>query len=147
MELVALAMKSIEVPALPTTGPAASVSFVTDPAVTDGIAASAGPPGLEPPTVTSICRALSLVATQLRKNAAQSAFFAFAAIPYVNGADIAAGDPPAWAGGIKKNPTLPAMSLSYPAFCQSPLKVKTPSPLPKRAAASVYSMALMSLGK
>src|SRR5512135_2162075 len=81
IELVALAMKSIEVPALPTTGPAASVSFVIEPAVTDGMVASAGPPGLEPPTVTSIWRALSLVATQLRKKAAQSAFLALAAMP------------------------------------------------------------------
>src|SRR5512144_1677307 len=147
MELVELAIKSIDVPALPTTGPAASVSFVTEPAVTEGIVASAGPPGLEPPIATSISRALSFEATQLRKNAAQSACLALAAIPYVNGADIAAGGSPALTGGIRKNPMLPAISLSYPAFCQSPLNVKTPSPLPKRAAASVYSMALMSGGK
>src|SRR5437773_237661 len=81
IELVELAIKSIDVPALPTTGPAASVSFVTEPAVTEGIVASAGPPGLEPPMATSICRALSFEATQFRKNTAQSAFFALAAIP------------------------------------------------------------------
>src|ERR1041384_763987 len=99
-------MKSIELPALPTTGPAASVSFVTEPAVTEGIVASAGPPGFEPPIATSIPRALSLVATQFKKKAAQSACLALAAIPYVNGADIAAGEPPASAGGIRRNPTL-----------------------------------------
>ena len=56
---------------------------------------------------TSISRALSFVATQLKKNAAQSACFAFAAIPYVSGADIAASFPPASPGGKTKNPTLP----------------------------------------
>ena len=40
-----------------------------------------GPPGLEPPTATLIFRAFGLVATQLRKNAAQSAFFALSAMP------------------------------------------------------------------
>src|ERR1044072_5269374 len=112
MELVELARKSIEVPSLPTTGRAASVSFVTEPEATEGIVASAGPPGLEPPTATSISRALSLVAIQFRKNAAQSAFFALAAIPKVSGADIAAGLPPASAGGIRKKPTLPGMPAS-----------------------------------
>src|SRR5512133_2639568 len=140
-------MKSIDVPASPTTGPAASVSFVTEPSATDGIVAPEGPPGLDPPILTSISRAVSFEATQLRKNAAQSAFLALAAIPNVNGADMAAGDPPAATGGIRKKPTLSGMSVSYPAFCQSPLKMKTPSPLPKRALASVYSMALMSEGK
>src|SRR5512135_1207783 len=81
IELVALAMKSIDVPALPITGPAASVSFVIEPAVTVGIAASAGPPGFDPPTLTSIWRAVGFEATQLKKNAAQSAFFALAAMP------------------------------------------------------------------
>src|SRR5512135_2822697 len=81
IELVAFAMKSIELPALPTTGPAVRVSFVTEPAVTEGIVESAGPPGLDPPIATSISRALSLVPTQLKKNAAQSAFFALAAMP------------------------------------------------------------------
>src|SRR6185369_8243086 len=121
MALVALAMKSIELPALPTTGPAARVSLVTEPSVTAGIVESAGPPGLEPPMATSILRASSLLATQLRKKAAQSAFLALAAIPYVRGADIAAGEPSASAGGIRKKPTLPGKSLSYAAFCQSPL--------------------------
>jgi ribosomal protein L11 methylase PrmA len=44
-----LAIKSIDVPALPTMGPAASVSLVTEPSVTAGMVASAGPPGFEPP--------------------------------------------------------------------------------------------------
>src|SRR5512136_1858123 len=105
-------MKSMDVPALPTIGPAASVSFVTEPAATEGIVASAGPPGFDPPTATSIWRAAGFEATQLRKNAAQSAFFALAAIPKVNGADMAAGLPPAVAGGITKNPTLPGMPVS-----------------------------------
>ena len=74
-------MKSIAVPALPITVPAASVSFVTEPAVTEGIVASAGPPGFDPPMVTSIWRAVGFEATQLKKNAAQSAFFAWAAMP------------------------------------------------------------------
>ncbi len=74
-------MKSIAVPASPTTAPAASVSFVTEPSAADGISRSPGPPGFEPPTSTRIWRAASFVATQSRKNAAQSAFGASAAIP------------------------------------------------------------------
>src|SRR5512140_682031 len=105
-------MKSMAVPALLTTAPAASVSFVTEPAATAGIVASAGPPGFEPPTATSILRAASFVATQLKKNAAQSACLALAAMPYVNGADMAAGPAPASAGGIRKKPTLPGMPES-----------------------------------
>src|SRR5258708_1566342 len=105
-------MKSIDVPALPTTGPAASVSLMIEPSVTLGIVASAGPPGFDPPTVTSICRAVGFEATQFKKNAAQSAFFALAAMPKVNGADIAARLPLASAGGIRKNPVLPARFLS-----------------------------------
>src|SRR5690348_5818834 len=105
-------MKSIAEPALPTTAPAASVSFVTDPSATVGILASAGPPGFDPPTLTSICRASGFEATQLKKNAAQSAFLALDAMPKVNGADMAAGLPLASAGGLTKNPTLPAMFLS-----------------------------------
>src|SRR5688500_13480226 len=107
-------MKSIDVPASPITGPAVSVSFVIEPSAADGTGSPDGPPGLEPPTVTSICRAVSFVATQLRKTAAQSAFLALAAIPNVSGADIAAGGSPASTGGIRKNPTLPGMSVSYP---------------------------------
>src|SRR5690348_14236260 len=105
-------MKSMAVPALPTTLPAANVSAVIEPAGTEGVDAPAGPPGLEPPTVTSICRALAFDPTQFRKNAAQSACFALAAIPYVSGADIAAGFPPACAGGITKKPVLPERFLS-----------------------------------
>ena len=61
---------------------------------------------------TLIWRAVSLVATQLKKNAAQSAFFALVAMPYVSGADIAASLPPASADGKTKKPTLPGRSLS-----------------------------------
>ena len=81
MEPVALAMKSIAPLSCATCAPAASVSFVTDPSAAGGTGRSVGPPGFEPPTVTSIWRAASLVATQLKKNAAQSAFAALAAIP------------------------------------------------------------------
>src|SRR5512147_806965 len=105
-------MKSIAVPALPTTVPAASVSLVTDPAATVGIVASAGPPGFDPPIVTSIWRAGGFEATQLKKNAAQSAFLALAAMPKVSGADMAAGDPLASAGGMRKKPALPGRSVS-----------------------------------
>src|SRR4051794_8472091 len=139
-------MKSIAPLSFVTSAPAFSVSLVIG-AVACGTDASGGPPGFEPPTATSIWRALSLVATQFRKNAAQSAFFAFAAIPYVSGADIAASDPPDWPGGKTKNPTLSDRSLLYTAFCQSPLNMNTPSPFPKRALASVYSVALTSFGK
>ena len=90
MALVALAMKSIAPPSAPITGPAARVSAVTEPAATSGIVAPVGPPGFEPPMATSILRASSLEATQLRKNAAQSGFLALAAMPKVNGADMAA---------------------------------------------------------
>src|SRR5258708_26457933 len=109
-------MKSIDVPALPITGPAASVSFMIEPAATVGIVASAGPPGFDPPTATSIWRAVGFEATQFKKNAAQSAFFALVAMPKVTGADIAARLPLASAGGIRKNPGLPARALSQPAF-------------------------------
>ena len=68
-------MKSIDVPASPTTRPAASVSFVTEPAGTFGIEASEGPPGFEPPMVTLIWRAVGFVATQFRKNAAAVGVF------------------------------------------------------------------------
>ena len=85
---------------------------MTEPSAPGGTGRSGGPPGFEPPTATSISRAVSLVATQLRKNAAQSAFFALAAIPYVSGADMAATLPSASAGGKTKNPTLPGWSLS-----------------------------------
>ena len=60
---------------------------------------------------------------------------------------MAACDPPSVPDGKTKKPTLPGRSLSYVAFCQSPLNMKTPSPLPKRALASVYSMAFVSFGK
>ena len=86
--------------------------MVTEPAATVGILASAGPPGFDPIPSTLICRAVSFVAAQLKKNAAQSACLALAAMPYVSGADIAAYPPPATAGGIRKNPTLPGMAAS-----------------------------------
>src|SRR5205814_206072 len=73
---------------------------------------SADPRPGDPPTVPPICRALSLVATQLKKAAAQSAFFALSAMPYVSGADIAASVPLASDGGKTKKPTLPDRSLS-----------------------------------
>ena len=139
-------MKSIAPLSFATSAPAANVSLVTA-AAAFGRVRSGGPPGFEPPTATSISRALSFVATQLKKNAAQSAFFAFAEIPYVSGADIAASDPLASPGGKTKKPTLLDISLSYTAFCQSPLNMNTPWPFPKRALASVYSMALTSFGK
>ena len=47
-------------------------------AATVGIEPSGGPPGLPPPTFTSISRAFSFVQAQLRKNAAQSACGDFA---------------------------------------------------------------------
>src|SRR4029450_5397571 len=111
-------MKSIAPLSLPTCAPAASVSFVTEPAAAGGTGRSGGPPGLEPPTATSISRAFSLGATQLKKNAAQSAFLAWAATPYVSGADIAATLPPDSDAGKTKNPTPSGWSLSYVAFCQ-----------------------------
>ena len=74
-------MKSIAPFDSATNFPAASVSLVTEPSSTGGIARSVGPPGFEPPTSTLICRAASLVATQLKKNAAQSACSALAAMP------------------------------------------------------------------
>ena len=81
MEPVAFAMKSIAPFAFATSPPAASVSLITDPGAAGGIARFVGPPGFDPPTETSICRALSFVATQLKKKAAQSACFAFVAMP------------------------------------------------------------------
>ena len=74
-------MKSIAPFSVATTLPAASVCAVTVPGFGSGIGRFAGPPGFEPPTVTSILRAFAFVAIQLKKNAAQSACFAFAAIP------------------------------------------------------------------
>src|ERR1035437_3134126 len=112
MEPVAFAMKSIAPLALETWAPTASESLVTAPAAAGGIGRSAGPPGLEPPIATLIWRAVALVATQSRKKAAQSAFFALAAMPYVSGEDMAASGPPAVAEGNAKNPTLPAAFLS-----------------------------------
>src|SRR6476660_1663389 len=100
-------MKSIAPFALATSAPEERVSLVTDPAATAGIARSAGPPGFEPKPFTLISRALSFVATQLKKKAAQSACFALFAMPKVSGADMAASDPPASAGGNTKKPTLP----------------------------------------
>ena len=79
MELVALAMKSIAPLLAVTPAPAARVSAITESAATSGIEPSGGPPGFPPPTLTSISRALSFVHAQLRKNAAQSGFFDFAA--------------------------------------------------------------------
>jgi hypothetical protein len=55
--------------------------LVTEPSSTGGIARSVGPPGFEPPTSTLIWRAASFVATQSKKNAAQSACSALAAMP------------------------------------------------------------------
>src|SRR6185436_10634847 len=106
MAPVAFAMKSIDPLSLPMVAPASSVAAVIEPSFTGGMYASDGPIGCDPPTDTSMSRAFWLVATQLRKNAAQSAFGAFALIPYVSGADIAACLPPACAGGIRKNPAL-----------------------------------------
>ena len=57
-------------------------------------------------------RAVSFVATQLKKKAAQSACLAVFAMPNVSGADMAARDPPASAGGNTKKPTFPGWSLS-----------------------------------
>src|SRR3954452_13117490 len=119
-------MKSIAPFALATTLPAASVWAVTDPFLGSGIGRPAGPPGFDPPTVTSILRAFALVAIQLKKNAAQSACFAFAAIPYVSGADIAVWFPPALSVGIRKKPTLPATTLSRLPDSQSPSNMNTP---------------------
>ena len=56
--------------------------MVTEPAATVGTEASTGPPGFDPIPSTLICRAVSFVAAQLKKNAAQSACLALAAIPY-----------------------------------------------------------------
>src|SRR4029453_476724 len=105
-------MKSIAPLSLPACAPAVSVSLVTEPAAAGGTGRSGGPPGFEPPTATSIFRAFSLVAPQVRKNAAQSAFLALAAIPYVSGADIAATLPPDSDAGKTKNPTPSGWSLS-----------------------------------
>ena len=113
IEPVALAMKSIAPLSLATPAPAASVSLVTEPAAAGGTARSVGPPGFEPPTATSIWRAFSFVATQLKKNAAQSAFFALSR-DAVGQRRRHRGEPcpPASAGGKTKNPTLPGRSLS-----------------------------------
>ncbi|MND03473.1 hypothetical protein D3C83_233060 [compost metagenome] len=53
-----------------------------------------------------------MVATQLRKKAAQSALGALAAIPKVSGDDMAATGPPSSSGGKRKNPTLPGIPSS-----------------------------------
>ena len=74
-------MKSIAPLSFATTFPAASVCAVVEPGLTLGIGRFGGPPGFEPPTSTLILRGSRFVATQLRKNAAQSAFFALAAMP------------------------------------------------------------------
>src|SRR5437867_2260191 len=76
MAPVALAMKSMAPFSFAITLPAASVCAIADPGFTFGIAKLGGPPGLEPPTLTLILRALGFVATQFRKNAAQLACFA-----------------------------------------------------------------------
>src|SRR4029450_3814266 len=120
MAPVALAMKSMAPFSLAITLPAASVCAIADPGFTFGIAKLGGPPGLEAPTVPLILRALGFVATQFRKNAAQLACFALAAIPKVSGADIAACFPPGVAGGIRKKPTLARICLSRLPGAQSP---------------------------
>ena len=56
-------------------------------------------------------RAVSFVATQLRKNAAQSAFFALAAMPYVSGADMAPCGPPSWRAGSGRSRPCPAVGV------------------------------------
>src|SRR5689334_6538451 len=132
MAPVALAMKSIAPLALPMVAPAASVAAVTLPSLTGGMYASAGPIGCEPPTLTAMSRACWLVATQLRKNAAQSAFLALLLMPYVSGADIAACLPPADAEGIRKNPALPAICLSRLPDSQSPSNMNRFLPAMKR---------------
>jgi len=76
-----LAMKSMAPFSAASTLPAVSVASVTEPGATAGMGRSGGPPGLDPPTSTLIRRALSLVATQLRKKAAQSAFGALLPMP------------------------------------------------------------------
>ena len=101
-------------------------------AATAGMYASAGPIGCDPPISTPISRARLSVATQLRKKAAQSAFLAFAAIPKVSGADMAACLPPCCAGGIRKKPTLPGICLSRLPDSQSPLNMNRPWPSMKR---------------
>src|SRR5580765_9033931 len=127
MALVALAMKSMAPFSLAITFPAARVWAVVEPGFTFGIGKAGGPPGFEPPTVTSILRARGFVATQFRKKAAQLACFALAAIPNVNGADIAACFPPGVAGGIRKKPTLAGICLSRLPDSQSPSKMSSPS--------------------
>jgi hypothetical protein len=81
MAPVALAMKSMAPLSLPIAAPASRVLAVTVFFATAGMYASDGPIGCEPPTLTAMSRAWLLVATQLRKNAAQSAFFALAPMP------------------------------------------------------------------
>src|SRR3954471_14047931 len=121
-------MKSIAPFCLATTLPAASVRDVVEPGFTFGIGRLGGPPGFEPPTVTLIRRAFGLVAIQFKKNAAQPGCFAFAAIPNVSGADMAACRPPFFSGGIKKNPILLAWWVSKFPDSQSPSKMSRPSP-------------------
>src|SRR5665213_348557 len=111
--------------------PAANVCAVVEPGFTLGIGRFDGPPGLEPPAVTLILRAVGFVATQLRKNAAQLACAALAAIPYVSGADIAACGPPAFSGGIRKNPTFFASLVSKLPDSQSPSKISSACPASK----------------
>src|SRR5581483_7532593 len=98
-------MKSIAPFAFATTLPAASVCAIRVAPFGTGIFSDGGPPGFEPPTLTFSARAAGFVVTQLKKNAAQAACFAFAAIPYVSGADIAVCFWPAFNVGIRKKPT------------------------------------------
>src|SRR5262249_29260077 len=121
-------MKSIAPFCEATTLPAASVWAVTEFGLVVGIGRFGGPPGFEPPTATLIWRAFGVVANQLREKAGQSAVGAFAAIPYDNGADIAACLALAVSPGIRKKPTLPAMFLSKLPDSQSPSKISSPSP-------------------
>src|SRR6185369_1341112 len=54
MDPVAFAMKSIAPLSLATSAPVANVSLVTEPVAAGGTARSVGPPGFEPPMLTSI---------------------------------------------------------------------------------------------
>src|SRR3954452_19393670 len=107
MAPVAFAMKSIAPFCAATTLPAARVCEINEPFFVTGTGRFGGPPGFEPPTLTFSLRAAGLVATQLKKNAAQFACFAFAAMPYVSGADIPVCGRPALRVGIRKKPTCP----------------------------------------
>ena len=83
---------------------------MTEPAATAGIVAPSGPPGFEPPMVTSIVRAASFERNPVEEECGAICMFGFGCnTKGQRGRHGCRCIAPASAGGIKKKPTLPGI--------------------------------------